>query len=175
MNIVVINGSARKGNTLTAINAFKKGLANPHEIEIINPDQLNIAPCKGCGACQCHQGCVDQDDTNSTINKIVAADMIVFASPVYWWGISAQLKLIIDKCYCRGLQLKGKKVGVIIVGGSPTDNIQYQLIEQQFQCMAQHLSWDVLFHQSYFANSRDDLSNNKQALSELEKLGQQLD
>ncbi len=109
MNIVMINGSARKGNTLTAINALKKGLANFHEIDIINPDQLNIAPCKGCGACQCHQGCVDQDDTNSTINKIVAADMIVFASPVYWWGISAQLKLIIDKCYCRGLQLKGKK------------------------------------------------------------------
>lgn len=175
MNIVMINGSARKGNTLTAINVFKKGLANCHEIDIINPDQLNIAPCKGCGACQCHQGCVDQDDTNSTINKIVAADMIVFASPVYWWGISAQLKLIIDKCYCRGLQLKGKKVGVIIVGGSPTDNIQYQLIKQQFQCMAQYLSWNVLFHQSYFANSRDDLSNNKQALSELGKLGQQLD
>ena len=64
---------------------------------------------------------------------------------------------------------------MIIVGGSPTDNIQYQLIKQQFQCMAQYLSWNVLFLQSYFANSRDDLSNNKQALSELEKLGQQLD
>lgn len=51
--------------------------------------------------------------------------MILFATPVYWWGMSAQLKLIIDKCYCRGLQLKNKKVGTIVVGGSPVDSIQY--------------------------------------------------
>ena len=60
---------------------------------------------------------VDQDDTNLTIEKIAEADMIIFATPVYWWGMSAQLKLIIDKCYCRGLQLKNKKVGTIVVGG----------------------------------------------------------
>ena len=42
-----INGSARKGNTLTAINAFIKGALEKNEIEIIEPDKLNIAPCKG--------------------------------------------------------------------------------------------------------------------------------
>ena len=118
MKIIVINGSARKGNTLTAIEAFVKGASEKNEIEIIEPDKLNIAPCKGCGACQCSKGCVDKDDTNPTIDKIAAADMILFATPVYWWGMSAQLKLIIDKCYCRGLQLKNKKVGTIVVGGS---------------------------------------------------------
>ena len=49
MKIVIINGSARKGNTLTAINAFIKGASEKNEIEIIEPDKLNIAPCKGCG------------------------------------------------------------------------------------------------------------------------------
>lgn len=51
MKIVIINGSARKGNTLTAINAFIKGASEKNEIEIIEPDKLNIAPCKGCGVC----------------------------------------------------------------------------------------------------------------------------
>ena len=92
MKIVIINGSARKGNTLTAINAFIKGASEKNEIEIIEPDKLNIAPCRGCGVCQCSKGCVDKDDTNSTIDKIAAADMILFATPVYWWGMSAQLK-----------------------------------------------------------------------------------
>ena len=46
MKIVIINGSARKGNTLTAINAFIKGASEKNEIEIIEPDKLNIAPCK---------------------------------------------------------------------------------------------------------------------------------
>ena len=67
-------------------------------------------------------------NTNPTIDKIAAADMILFATPVYWLGMSAQLKLIIDKCYCRGLQLKNKKVGTIVVGGSPVDSIQYEQI-----------------------------------------------
>ena len=129
MKIVIINGSARRGNTLTAIDAFVKGASEKNEIEIIQPDRLHIAPCKGCGACQCYKGCIDQDDTNPTIDKITAADMILFATPVYWWGMSAQLKLIIDKCYCRGLQLKNKKVGTIVVGGSPVDSIQYELID----------------------------------------------
>lgn len=107
MKIVIINGSARKGNVLTAIDAFQKGAAAGNDIEIIQPDQLHIAPCKGCGACQCYKGCVDKDDTNATIDQIVSADMIVFATPVYWWGMSAQLKQVIDKCYCRGMQLQG--------------------------------------------------------------------
>jgi multimeric flavodoxin WrbA len=57
MKIVIINGSARKGNTLTAINAFIKGASEKNEIEIIEPDKLNIAPCKGCGVCQCSKRC----------------------------------------------------------------------------------------------------------------------
>ena len=83
MKIVIINGSARRGNTLTAIDAFVKGASEKNEIEIIAPDKLKIAPCKGCGVCQCYKGCVDQDDTNPTINKIAAADMILFTTPVH--------------------------------------------------------------------------------------------
>lgn len=174
MKIVIINGSARKGNTLTAIESFAKGASEKNEIEMIAPDQLKIASCKGCGACQCYKGCVDQDDTNPTIDSIAAADMIVFATPVYWWGISAQLKLIIDKCYCRGMQLKGKKVGVIVVGGSPVENIQYELIRKQFQCMADYLSWDLLFHKSYYATGKTELSKNEAAVAELVQLGKEM-
>ena len=171
MKIVIINGSARKGNVLTAINAFIEGASSKNEIEVIQADKQHIAPCKGCGACQCYKGCIDQDDTNATIDTIVSADMIVFATPVYWWGMSAQLKQVIDKCYCKGLQLKEKKIGVIIVGGSPVDNIQYELISKQFECMANYLSWDIQFMKSYYANARDDLKKNVEAIEELKDIG----
>lgn len=174
MKIIIINGSARKGNTLTAINAFIKGAETNNEIEVIAPEKLHIAPCKGCGVCQCYKGCVDKDDTNPTIEKIAEADMILFATPVYWWGMSAQLKLIIDKCYCRGMQLKGKKVGVIVVGGSPLDNIQYELIQKQFECMADYLSWEMLFQKSYYATAKDELLKNEVAMKELEELGNKM-
>ncbi len=144
MKVIIINGSARKGNTLTAIEAFVKGASEKNEIEIIEPDKLNIAPCKGCGVCQCSKGCVDKDDTNPTIDKIAAADMILFATPVYWWGMSAQLKLIIDKCY------------------------------KQFDCMAKYLSWNLLFQKSYYATAKDELSKNQDAMKELEDIGKEL-
>ena len=161
MKIVIINGSARKGNILTAINAFMKGAADRNAIEVIQPDKLHISPCKGCGVCQCHKGCVDNDDTNPTIDKIAAADMIL-------------LKQVIDKCYCRGMQLKGKKAGVIVAGGSPVDNIQYELIRKQFECMAGYLSWDMLFQKSYYATDRDELAKNTAAIEELEDLGKKI-
>ena len=174
MKIVIIDGSARKGNTLTAINAFIKGASEANEIEMIHPEKLHIAPCKGCVVCQCHKGCVDKDDTNETIDKIIAADMILFATPVYWWGITAQLKLIIDKCYCRGMQLKGKKIGLIVVGGAPVDNIQYELIWKQFECMAEYLSWEVVFHKSYSATGKDDIAKDDKTIKELEMIGQSI-
>ena len=174
MKIVIINGSARKGNTLTAINALIKGASKNHEIEVIQPDKLHISPCKGCGACQCYKGCVDQDDTNPTIEQIAAADMIVFATPVYWWGITGQLKLVIDKCYCRGLQLKGKKTGLIVTGGAPVNHDQYDLIEKQFACMSEYLEWDMRFQTRYSANGKDELAKNEAVMKELEELGAQL-
>ena len=171
MKIVIINGSARKGNTSSAIQAFAEGTSDGNEIEILAADKLNIAPCKGCGVCQCSKGCVDKDDTNPTIDKLVSADVIVFATPVYWWGMTAQMKLIIDKCYCKGHYLKGKKVGLLTVGAASDDSIQYELIDKQFDCMAAYLSWDMLFQKSYSAYDRTDLSRNEEAVAELKALG----
>ena len=166
MKITIINGSARKGNTCAAINALMEG-AEKHEIEIIQPEKLNIAPCMGCNACECYKGCVAKDDTNETVDRIVNSDLVVFATPVYWWGITAQLKLIIDKCYCKGAYLKNKKVGLIIIGGASIDNEQYNLIKSQFDCIAHYLEWDILFYNKYSATAADELAADASALSQL--------
>ena len=174
MKIVIVNGSPRKGNTYSAINAFVEGAKDNNDIEVIDSYKLKISPCVACGTCECYKGCVAKDDTNPTIDKIAAADMILFASPVYWWGITAQLKLIIDKCYCRGMQMKGKKVGILIVGGATVDNVQYDLIKKQFECIAEYLNWNVLFYKPYSANERDELAQDKEAMKEMEQLGKEV-
>ena len=174
MKIVIINGSARNGNTKCAIETIQKGAKDKHQIEVIHPDKLHIAPCKGCGSCHCEKGCIDEDDTNPTIDKIAEADVIIIASPVYWWGLTAQLKLIIDKCYCRGNLLKNKQVGTITIGAADTSNIQYELINKQFECIANYLSWNLLFQKNYSEWGKTDLSNDEKALKELEELGRNL-
>lgn len=174
MKILVLNGSPRKGNTVTAINAFAEGVGANHEVEVVDTYKLSVGPCMGCGACQCTNGCIAKDDTNPLMDKVVAADMIVFAAPVYWWGMSAQMKLVVDKFYCRAAKLKGKKVGTIIVGGSPTDAIQYELIGKQFKCISEYLGWDLLFQKDFAANDKDDLAKCEAALNELKALGANL-
>lgn len=170
MKVVIVNGSPRKGNTVTAIEAFVEGLASENTYEMIDTDKVNISPCKGCGACQCYKGCVSNDDSTIVVDKLVAADVIIFASPVYWWGITAQLKTLIDKCYCKGANLKNKKIGTILVGGAAASDGQYDLIKTQFDCMAKYLSWEVLFNVAYSATEREALSKNEAALDELKSL-----
>lgn len=170
MKILVLNGSPRKGNTVTAVTAFAEATQINNEVEVVDAYSLKIGPCMGCDACGCTNGCVATDDTNMIIDKMVAADMIVFASPVYWWGITAQLKLVIDKAYCKGAHLQNKKVGIIIIGGASVDSEQYKLIRGQFGCIAEYLNWDILFHRDYSASARDDLAKNTKAIEELKNI-----
>lgn len=170
MKIVILNGSPRKGNVYAAINAFAAAAEKKNDVEIIDTDSVNVSPCKGCGACQCYKGCVAKDDSNMVVDKIVSADMIVFATPVYWWGMTAQLKTVIDKCYCKGAQLKGKKVGVIIVGGASVEDPQYELISTQFRSMAGYLSWELAFTKAYSATAKGELAADTAAMDELKAL-----
>ena len=174
MKILVLNGSPRKGNSVTAINAFAEGAKAKHDVEIVDTYKLNVSPCLACGACECNKGCVAKDDSNMITDKAVNADMIVFVSPVYWWGITAQLKMILDKFYCRGTKLKNKKIGVIIVGASPVEEEQYALIRGQFKCISEYLAWDILFHKDYYASAKDDLAKNTEAVAELKAEGEKL-
>ena len=174
MKIVLVNGSPRKGNTLAAMNAFAEGAKEKNEIEFIHADEVSVSPCRGCDACRCMNGCVAEDDTNRVIDSLVDADMIVFGTPVYWWGMTAQLKLVIDKCYCRGTYLKKKKIGIILCGGASTENEEYDLIKRQFECMAEYLNGDILFVGKYCANDADDLLKDADSMAELKTLGKKI-
>lgn len=171
MKIVIINGSARKGNTSACIDAFVEGAKDANEIEIIETGKVNVSPCIGCGTCGCTNGCFAKDDSNEVVDKIVAADFVVFASPIYWWGVTAQLKTVIDKCYCKGAYLKNKKVGLILCAGAPTDDVEYDLIKKQFEEMCEFLAWDMDFYKAFYAVGKNDIAENLEAVQEMKDLG----
>lgn len=99
--LIVLGGGRQNGNTAQLANAFAKGAADAeHQVEIISLTETEVKGCLGCNACRYEKPCIQRDEFNSLIPKIKAADLIVFASPLYFWTISAKLKAFIERFYC---------------------------------------------------------------------------
>ena len=100
--ILVIQGGGRpKGNTAQLVASFVKGVENAgHSVETISLNKTEVKGCLGCNACRYGKPCVQKDDFNSLIPKIKEADLIVFASPLYFWTISSKIKAFIERFYC---------------------------------------------------------------------------
>jgi len=98
--VLGISGSPRRnGNTELLIREFMRGAeAGGHKTELIILSELKISPCTSCGSCQKTGKCIIIDDMQAMHKKLLEADCIVFASPIYFGGVSAQLKSFIDRC-----------------------------------------------------------------------------
>lgn len=81
--------------------SFVKGAEEAgHEVEVVSLLKNEVKGCLGCNACRYGKPCIQKDGFNSIVPKIENADMIVFASPLYFWTISSRLKAFIERFYC---------------------------------------------------------------------------
>lgn len=116
MNKVLgISGSPRRnGNTELLLKELLNGAeASGLEVELVILGELSISPCTSCDSCQKDGQCVINDDMQLMYGKLLEADYVVFASPVYFKGVSAQMKALIDRCqalWSRKYILKQKLV-----------------------------------------------------------------
>lgn len=124
-NVLVLLGSPRKkGNSAVLAEHIAQGAESAGaQVETVYINRLDISPCQACQGCQKEgaKGCVVDDDMQQLYPKISAADAIVYASPVYWFTVSAQIKKVMDRCYAFGANryqdLAGKKVAVAMSFG----------------------------------------------------------
>ena len=123
MKILVLNGSPTpNGNTVALVNAFKDGAESKgHEVNVINVAHKNIRGCMPCNYCK-NAGnghCVQQDDMQEIYPQIQDADMIVFASPIYYFIMSAQLESVIHRFYAINAPKKAKYSALLLSSYSP--------------------------------------------------------
>jgi multimeric flavodoxin WrbA len=99
MNVLVFLGSPRKkGNSEVLTEAVLKGVRQVGgDPEIIRLCDLNISPCLNCGGCDKTGKCVVEDDMPPLYDKIISTDLIILASPIFFYGITAQAKAFIDR------------------------------------------------------------------------------
>lgn len=142
LNIVVLVGSVRKnGNTDLLARAFVDGARIKNKVEVISVADYKVKPCIGCNSCftrENHQ-CFQEDDMGQIYKKLLEADMIVVASPVYFYGISAQLKAMVDRLHTPlRNEFPVKKLALLLVGAATLPElfdavkVQYQLILNYF-------------------------------------------
>ncbi|WDP90283.1 MAG: flavodoxin family protein [Desulfobacter sp.] len=136
MKILCLQGSARKkGNTAQALKWAEEELtAMGHEVENIYLTAKELKGCLGCAACKKKPeevGCVQKDDIPGILEKMVDAQAVIFASPLYFWGVTAQLKAVIDRTYSlytryhepgHASLVEGQRQALLMTGAGPWDN-----------------------------------------------------
>lgn len=124
MNILVLNGSPRpRGNTKQMAEAFREGARSAgHQVDVVDVCKLHIGGCLACEYCHTkgRGQCVQKDDMEQVYALLKNADMLVIASPIYYHGLSGQLKCVIDRFYSAAYPSKPpklKKVAMILSSG----------------------------------------------------------
>lgn len=129
-NILIISSSPRKnGNSQMLCEQFKRGAEEKgHTVTLIRLMEKKIGFCRACDGCMRNDGtCVLNDDMEEILKLFQKADVLVLATPVYFYGISAQMKTFIDRTYPIWQHLGKKEVYYIISAGLGEDIIERSL------------------------------------------------
>ncbi len=121
MKVLAISSSPRKGgNSDVLCDEFLKGAAESgHQVQKIRLAEKKIAPCAACYGCTQTHICVRKDDMAEVLEALKAADVIVLASPVYFYSICAQMKIMIDRCLADYQAICGKTFYLIVTAADP--------------------------------------------------------
>ncbi len=135
--ILILNSSPRpNGNTESLVDEFIRGAKDSgHDTIKFNIRQMNINPCLACEGCHTGKGtpCIQKDDMQKIYDVWDDADVIVFASPVYWMQMNAQMMLVRDRLYAKpAAQDKKKKEAVLILSSATPAEDLYKMPEEYY-------------------------------------------
>lgn len=187
IKVLIVKGSPReRGNSAALADEVATGAAAAGaEVESVYLHGLNIQPCDGCDFCQgaADLGCAIDDDMQDLYPKIREADALVYASPVYWFTVSAQLKLFMDRCYALGggsdyvadHALAGKRIGIVLTygGDDPFDSGAINAI-RTFQDTFNYIPADIVGFVYGAASDAGEIRSNQTVMARAYELGKQL-
>lgn len=124
--VLIVAGSPRKqGNSDMLCDSFRKGAEESgHNVDKIYVHDQKIGPCKACYGCIETGICVQKDDMADILEQIMGADVIVLATPVYFYSVNGQLKTLIDRTFARYKQITGKDFYFIATAAAPQSTME---------------------------------------------------
>ena len=181
--VLVILGSPRKeGNSSTLAARISQGAKFAGaKVETLFLQDLKISPCRGCDTCQKHdsKGCANKDDMQEIYPKLIKADAWVIASPVYWFTMSAQTKIFMDRCYALPAYAKnpfmGKRIAIAMSYGD-ADPIKSGCVNalRTFQDAFRYTRSKIVGMVYGSAMTAGEIADNEALMQEAEELGKLL-
>ena len=145
MKITILMGSPnRNGSTSLLVNEFQRGAEEAgHSCEIIDVCHMNIRPCTGCVACGYEGPCVQKDDEEMIRGKLLSSDMVVFATPLYYYGMTAQLKTVVDRfcAYNSSLNSSHLKSALLTVAWN-ADDWTFEALVSHYKTLVRYINFD---------------------------------
>lgn len=121
MKVVILQGSPRHGNTYAMAQVFEEAAKGAgHDVEMLEVGKMKINGCIACMGCKKNDEhkCVQNDDMQQVYPKLLEADMVVIASPIYCWGFTGQMQSVITRFFAKS-PLPVKKWALLLSSGSP--------------------------------------------------------
>ena len=145
MKIVVINSSPHSEEQSTSRYMAQRFIAGAktagHEIFIFDAANEETHPCKGCDVCGMDGDCIFNDAISTKLMpEMLKADLLVLVTPLYYFGMSAQLKTIVDRFYSRTTRLSGKK-SMIIATAWNTADWTMEALKNHYETLVRYMSW----------------------------------
>jgi len=173
--IFFIGSPRKKGNTAEMAQYFIKHLNGQFNCEKVNLSGIGIKPCVDCRACKTGKlTCTVKDAMTEIYPKIDKADYIVFATPIYWFGPSAQMKTLIDRLrpYYGNKKLAGKKMILILPAGSGPGDCDLTI--DMFKRIVQALNMTYVGEITATAYDVGDVLQDQNALIHIDEMADSL-
>ena len=142
MKIVILEGSPNQnGSSNLLAGAFIRGAQEAgHTAEVIDAAHSKIHPCTGCIRCGYEGPCVQKDDMERIRTQILDADMMVFVTPLYYYGMSAQLKTMVDRfcAFNSSIQRKHMKSAILAAAWN-SDSWTFEALEAHYRTLVRYL------------------------------------
>ena len=143
MKIVILLGSPNKnGSTRILVDSFVRGAeASGHVCEVIDVCRADVHPCTGCVRCGYEGPCVQKDGVETIRKKLLNADMVVFATPLYYYGMTAQLKAVIDRfcAYNSSLNRRHLKSALLTVAWN-ADDWTFEALAAHYKTLVRYIN-----------------------------------
>lgn len=145
MKIVVVTSSPHPKNESTSIylaERFMDGAKSAgHDVFVFDAANEETHPCRGCDKCGMDGPCVFKDAIETKLMpKMLEADMLVLTTPLYYYGMSAQLKTVVDRFYSRTGKLTGKKSMLIATAYNSAD-WTFEALAAHYNTLVRYMNW----------------------------------